>query len=137
MVHDNHNFPKYVELCGNTYAATLFVGKYARKLAEKYSNVISHAEALAWILSGVVPEGVKNYSERIKQRSQRSLMYAKESLVGVLDENVKNSVLESLRRSKKEGHLLYVYEEVYDKDLQARVRVLTNKIWYESQDLDV
>ena len=38
MVHELQNLDRYIKLCGSRYAATLFVGKKARELAEKYAR---------------------------------------------------------------------------------------------------
>lgn len=137
MVHELDNLDKFIEGCGSRYAATIFVGRKARELAEKYDNVISHAEALTWLLSRRVPDGVIQYGERIRQREQRPLMYAKEYLSNILDESVRISVWKSLEKSKAEGHLLYCYEEVYDGYRQARVRILTNKLWNELREMQM
>lgn len=134
MVHENNNLDRYIKLCGSPYAATLFVGKKARALAEKYDNVISHAEALSWLLSGSVPDGVRHYNERLNQREKQFLTYAEDSLDNVRDPKIRNSVIKSLEKSKVEGHLIYFYEEVYNYYNQARVRILTKKLWCELQE---
>ena len=136
MVHELENLDKFIERCGSRYAATIFVGRKARELAEKYDNVISHAEALSWILSGKVPDGVHHYSERIKKREQRYLDYALEYLTSVRDDKVRNSVLKSLEKSRNSGHLIYHYEDVYDYYHQARIRILTNKLWSEIREME-
>ena len=136
MVHELDKLNQFIEKCGSTYAATIFIGRKARQLAESYDNLISHAEAISWLLTGKVPENVKRYNELIRQREQRIFLHAKEYLSNVSDVNVRNSVLRSLELSRKEGHLIYMYEEVYDPDRKARVRVLTNKLWWEGQGLN-
>ena len=137
MVHELENLDKFIDICGSRYAATIFVGRKARELAERYDNVISHAEALSWLLSGKVPEGVRHYSERIKQREQRYLAYAEEHLVSVRDDKIRVSVLKSLEKSRNSGHLIYHYEQVYDYYHQARIRILTNKLWTEIREMEV
>lgn len=137
MVHDNRNLDKYIELCGSRYSATAYVGFLARKLAEKYENVITHAEALSWILSGVEPEPIRDYSERIERRSQRSLRLAHNYLSNIHDDAVKESVLSSLKKSKEVGHLIYRYQDVYDRNRQARVRILSRILWDKMHDPDV
>ena len=134
MVHDNRNLDKYVSLCGSKYAATIFLGKQARKLAEHYDNLITHAEALSWLLSGDAPRGVTHYKELAERKSQRYLQYVNKHLEGVLDRHVQDAVVESIKISMSNNHLVYVYGEVYNRNKQARVRVITNMIWYEMQD---
>lgn len=136
-VHDNKYLDKYEQLCGSRYGATAFVGRKARELAEKYDNVISHSEALSWLLSGVVPDGVRHYRDKLLQRSQRPMKYAEEYLLQIADEQVRKAVWISIQKSKNEGHLIYHYEEIYDPERKSRVRVLTNKLWYEIQELDL
>ncbi len=136
MVHELENLNKFIEVCGSRYAATIFVGRKARELAEKYDYIISHAEALSWILSGKVPDGVRHYSDRINQREQRSLAYATEYLSNVRDDKIRDSVIKSLEKSRNAGHLIYHYEDVYDYYHQARIRVLTNKLWSDIRDME-
>lgn len=136
MVHDNRNLDKYIAYCGSRYAATIFLGQKARKLAEAYDNLITHAEALSWILSGEVPQGVQQYSDLSKRRSQRYLQNATEYLKRVSDIQVRDAVLSSIKKSKSSGHLVYVYGDVYAKERQSRIRIITNKLWYELQEQD-
>lgn len=136
MVHDNRFLDKYIKLCGSVYSATIFLGLKARELAEKYDNVITHAEALSWLLSGHVPQGVYRYKELVTRRSEQYLDHAQDYLKGVSDSEVRDSVLKSLKKSRSVGHLVYVYEGVYSKCRQSRVRVITNKLWNEIHELE-
>lgn len=129
MSNTNEHFDKFVQLCGSRYSATVFVAAQARILAERYDNVISHAEALSWVLSGVVPNDILRYRDKIIQRETRPLQFTQSILSQVLDEDVKKSVYDSLYKSYKSGHLLYVYEGVYDEYRQARIRILTKMLW--------
>ena len=132
MVYDAKQFERFVEMCGGSrYAATTFVAKEARKLANQYNNVISHAEALSWIISGKPPKIISNYKKVLKIREKGSLNVAYNMLSNVQDEEVKESVLESIRRSNKADHLIYVYIDVYDEHRQSRIRILTRMIWDE------
>ena len=135
MLYETEILNRYINEFGGRYNATVFVGKEARRLCEKYDNVISHAEALTWLLSGVVPEGIKQYETKIKQREQRSLWYAKEYLSNILDEEIRESVLESIRRSKIKNHLKFFYGEVFEEHRRTRIRILTRKIWYEMKSI--
>lgn len=132
MLEDSKNFEKYVKLCGgNRYVATTFVSKQAKILAEKYQNVISYSEALTWIISGKAPKIISNYKYILKQREKGPLILADSMLSNIQDEKIKQSVLESIKRSNKVGHLIYFYKDVYDKYRRARIRILTNIIWDE------
>lgn len=131
MLKDNNKFEKYVEHCGSRYSATMFVAEKARKLAEKFDNVISHAEALHWVLSGEIPENIFIHDQIIQRRNQRSLVSANQYLSNILDEAVRQSVLKSLAQSRKAGHLIYYYDKVYDSGRKSRVRILTRKLWNE------
>lgn len=135
MVHENKNLDYFIQKYGSRYSATVFVAKEARRLAEKYDNVITHAEALSWILSNKTPEGIKHYKTIKEKRSQKDLQYANYYLSNIQDEDVKSAVLESLKYTKNEGHLIYRYKNVYDKYRQARIRILTNKLWDEMRNL--
>lgn len=122
----------FIKLCGNKYAATRYVAKEARKLAEEYDNVISHAEALTWVLTGEIPKDILSYyQDMVKLKRHRSLSAAYELIEYVLDEDIKESVVESYIRSLRAGHLIYYYHGVYDEYKQARVRILTRMVWDE------
>ncbi len=136
-VHNLENLDRYIQLCGSRFSATVFVANEARRLADKYQNVISHAEALSWVLSGEVPQNVKYYKDKLEQRSLRPLQSANEYLENILDDQVKQSVWRSLVKSNQSGHLIYQYIEVYDKYRQARIRVLTNMLWDKIRDEDI
>lgn len=137
MVYDIEKFEEIVKLCnGSRYAATMLVAKDARKLAEYFDNVITHAEALDWIISGIVPKIISNYKEIIQLRDNGYLNVASSILSNVEDEAVKQSVIESIKRSKQEDHLIYFYEEVYDVPRQARIRILVRMIWHKLKGQD-
>ena len=125
----------YDKLCGSRYSATVFLTREARNLCKQFDNVIQFSQALAWLLSGVVPLEVLHYKKTLKQREQRFLKHAEYILSTINDKHVIDSVYESYRRSLEFGHLIYHYKEVYDRDRQARVRILTRKIWYEQKNL--
>lgn len=134
MVHEIQNLDYFIQKYGSRYSATVFVAKEARRLAEKYDNVITHAEALSWVLSNKTPESVKQYNKVKEKRSQKDLQYANYYLSSIQDEDVKASVVESLKLTKKAGHLIYQYKNVYDKYRQSRIRILTNKLWDEMRN---
>ena len=131
LLKDNETFEQYVKLCGSRFAATTFLADQARQLAEKYKNVITHAEALHWILSGETPDNITKYDEIIRRRNRQSQGAAPGYLSNILDEEIRQSVLKSLSRSKKAGHLIYYYEGVFEPERKVRVRILTRKLWYE------
>lgn len=138
MIEDIKNFQKYVDLCGgNFYVATTYVSKKARELANDYNNVISHSEALSWIISNKKPAILNNYDDILKLREQRSLSFAIQSLSNISDEDVKEAVLASIKKSKEVDHLIYQYPNVYDKYRQARVRILCRKLWDIMQTKDM
>lgn len=137
MSNSNDKFDKFVQLCGSRYSATVFVASQARIVAERYDNVISHAEALSWVVSGSIPDGALRYKERILQRERQPLQFTHGVLNSIRDEQVSKSVYSSLLKSYKSGHLLYVYEDVYDKYRQARVRILTRMLWEELRQQNV
>lgn len=131
MLNDNIKFDEYAKQHGSRFTATMLVAEQARYLAEKHHNVITHAQALHWVLSGETPEEINNQDTILKRRKFSSLMSAKEYLSNITDTEIKQSVLKSLWLSNKAGHLIYYYKEVYEPERQARIRILTRKLWYE------
>lgn len=134
MVIDDRFQKLYDRLCGSRYSATIFITKEARKLCNQYQNVIQFSQALAWVLSGVVPQEIIHYKHLVHQRNLNATKYVDYILESVSDSSVRDSVYESLRRSTAAGHLIYWYKGVYDRDKQVRVRVLLRRIWYEHTD---
>ena len=48
----------------------------------------------------------------------------------IADKEVCNAVYDSYYDSKKQTHLIYVYNSIQDEPRRARVRVLTRMLWY-------
>lgn len=134
-VHNNKNLDTIVDRYGSRYAATVFVSNEAKRLCSKYNDVISHSEALSWILSGEIPYNIKHYKEIVEQRSQRPLKYAKERLLDIQDQDVRHAVQVSLENSIHIGHLIYFYQNVHDTYRCSRIRILCNMIWDEMKHL--
>ena len=111
----------------SVYEATMYVAKTARRYAEKTNNRVLHSEAIDWVLTGETPE-ILNQSHR------RAISYIDDLLSEVSDSLVCRSVRCSVYESTRNKHLIYRYIDVNDEPRRARVRVLTNMIWYRTSN---
>ena len=115
---------------GNRYAALSYVQRKARNYLKETDNLILDSEAVTWALRGEKPEIAdrQTYSQ-VKRRYATS--YIEEVLCYVDDLDVKRSVRKSIKASRSNQNLVYVYEGELSDSRSARVRILTNIIWNE------
>ena len=115
---------------GNRYAALSYVQRKARSYLKETDNLILDSEAVTWALRGERPEIAdrQTYSQ-VKRRYATS--YIEEVLCYVDDLDVKRSVRKSIKASRSNQNLVYVYEGELSDSRSARVRILTNIIWNE------
>ena len=115
---------------GNRYAALSYVQRKARNYLKETDNLILDSEAVTWALRGERPEIAdrQTYSQ-VKRRYATS--YIEEVLCYVDDLDVKRSVRKSIKTSRSNQNLVYVYEGELSDSRSARVRILTNIIWNE------
>lgn len=115
---------------GNRYAALSYVQQKARNYLKETDNLILDSEAVTWALRGERPEIAdrQTYSQ-VKRRYATS--YIEEVLCYVDDLDVKRSVRKSIKASRSNQNLVYVYEGELSDSRSARVRILTNIIWNE------
>lgn len=118
------------QLNGNRYAALSYVQRKARNYLKETDNLILDSEAVTWALREERPEIAdrQTYSQ-VKRRYATS--YIEEVLCYVDDLDVKRSVRKSIKASKSNQNLVYVYEGELSDSRSARVRILTNIIWNE------
>ena len=120
-------FQHIAESFDSVYGATMYVAKAARRYAEKTNNRVLHSEAIDWVLTGETPE-ILNQSHR------RAISYIDDLLSEVSDSLVCRSVRCSVYESIQTKHLIYRYIDVNDEPRRARVRILTNMIWYRTSN---
>lgn len=115
---------------GNRYAALSYVQRKARNYLKETDNLILDSEAVTWALRGERPKIAdrQTYSQ-VKRRYATS--YIEEVLCYVDDLDVKRSVRKSIKASRSNQNLVYVYEGELSDSRSARVRILTNIIWNE------
>ena len=115
---------------GNKYAALSYVQRKARNYLNETDNIILDSEAVTWALRGERPEIAdrQTYSQ-VKRRYADS--YIEEVLCYVDDLEVKRSVRKSIKASRHNQNLVYVYDGELSASRSARVRILTNIIWNE------
>lgn len=115
----------------NRYAAVYMIAKEARKRAEQCNNLISHSEALSWVLTGEKPKKLvlaeKRGQSMIPQSYFRTAVH--NELVEIEDDEVRQALALSLKLTRKNQNLVYVYNQIQDEPRRARVRILTRMIW--------
>ncbi len=102
------------------------VSQQARKLAEDSGNVLTHKEALTY-----AARGIKVDMEQFSAVNDFETKYINEQFCYIDDHDIKKSVMESFRKSKKSKSLRFVYIGITSKSKMARVRVLTRMLYYK------
>lgn len=130
LKNDSSDFKPWEEKYHNTFAAVQQIAKAARQFAEDSDNVVTHAEALTWVLRHEVPTSLEGKNIYYLNRS-KWLHDHIDSVVGLVDDEfVKRSAIESLYESLRNKKLMCVYINVVEEPRRARVRVLTRQLWY-------
>lgn len=117
---------------GNRYVATMYLADATRTILDRYNNQLLESEAIAWLLTGVRPPHLQ---EKPKPRPRRNWRKAwvTDRLSEVLDVEVKQAVLETVRRSKRVHRLEFCYKDVSDESRRTRIRILSRIIWTATQ----
>ena len=120
---DDYNFRKFLEVQDNKYGLILGVARQAKELSEDYDDLILHSEAITHTIHGTKP--------RLKDitRWESEAFEIKDMFCSIEDVQVCNAVYDSFYASKEEGNLLYVYNNIENPYIQARVRILTRLLW--------
>ena len=120
---DDYNFRKFLEVQDNKYGLILGVARQAKELSEDYDDLILHSEAITHTIHGTKP--------RLKDitRWETEAFEIKDMFCSIEDVQVCNAVYDSFYASKEEGNLLYVYNNIENPFIQARVRILTRLLW--------
>lgn len=118
----------------NSYAACMYVAKKARKLQEESYNVISESEAVEWAISDKRPDNLDE-KIKIKQEKEKDEIQPTDRLNSVLDsieqENIRIAVMNSYKLSIKFKRLVYDYNNIEDKYLRAKIRILTKMAYIQ------
>ena len=132
----NHQelLPKLVNDFGNIYVAVNYVAAEARR-RQATDTRLSESRAITWVLSGKIPEELSPDYQR-KQRKSVVISVIEDHLQDVSDDRIKAAVKQSIIKSIGDHHLLYEYLDVLDEGNKARVRVITNMIWYKLETLE-
>lgn len=131
MYNYSDEFAKIVQKINNPYALSLHVAKLCRSLCTEYS-VLLESEAISWIVSGVKPDILsqphRNISEMPIENIQTTI---NDAIEYVNDFKVQQNVIASIRYSISNHHLIYVYNDIYDAHVKARIRILVRMVWYQ------
>lgn len=129
-------FNQYVDKYKSPFAACNVIASKARNLAETNNNIVMHSEALSWVLTGDRPKILDDYEKsKRKFRSSICIDITQDTLSLVNDTDVKDAVETSIRQSRREKHLIYIYKDISDIYKQGRVRTLCNIIWDKLQTI--
>jgi hypothetical protein len=120
---DDYSFRKFLEVQDNKFGLILGVARQARELSEDYDDLILHSEAITHTVHGTKP--------RLKDitRWESEAFEIKDMFCSIEDVDVCNAVYDSFYASKAAGNLLYVYNNIENPYIRARVRILTRMLW--------
>lgn len=122
-LNDDYNFRKFLEVQDNKFGLILGVARQARELSEDYDDLILHSEAITHTIHGTKP--------RLKDitRWESEAFEIKDMFCSIEDVDVCNAVYDSFYASKAANNLLYVYNNIENPYIRARVRILTRLLW--------
>lgn len=134
---DKECFDKLSSKCESRFEAIQQLAKLSRQKMVQSNNVISESEALTWALTDEKPKDLKRRM-KIKETLQNVYQpvrfyqeqYMEDLLSSVDDIDIRHSVRKSFDKSKEAGHLIYMYINELSDGNKARVRILTNLVWY-------
>lgn len=120
---DDYSFRKFLEVQDNKFGLILGVARQARELSEDYDDLILHSEAITHTIHGTKP--------RLKDitRWESEAFEIKDMFCSIEDVDVCNAVYDSFYASKAANNLLYVYNNIENPYIRARVRILTRLLW--------
>ena len=122
-------FDEFAKSVGNRFDAVYAVGKAARKRAQDLDNVISHSEALSWLISGVAPSVLRR-RDYAQMQFDKLCEYIDRELSIVSNVNVRRAARASTLASIQAHHLMYKYtSEGTNEGDNTRVRIWTNKLY--------
>lgn len=129
---DCAQFEKYVRAFGGSrFAAINYVANVARRRRHSVHNCITESQALTWVISGVEPDDIQIYKERMKNLKQLEIQYVDDRLCYIEEADIREAVRASIEESRQVDHLIYLYNNIVNTAKQARVRILCNMIWDE------
>lgn len=115
----------------NRYEAVRMIAAEARKRANQCNNLISHSEAISWVLTGEKPSKLVVAERRGKNLMSDSLVtdILQDTLCMIDDIQIQRAVESSVKKTIRAKDLVYTYNNIQDESRQARVRVLTRMTW--------
>ena len=129
---NNKQMSELVRSTGSVYAAAMFAAYDAKELQKKAYYTISESKALEWSISGEPP---RDLEAKLKQRLKLEGLGESDRLDEILstidEDSLRVAVLNSYRASKRSNRLVYDYNGISNKDMRARVRILTRMIVIE------
>lgn len=124
-LREDYDFLERMNSSGCVYDVVFSTAQKARKLSEDSYNAIPHKDSLTYIA-----RGIKVDLEQFSNITDYETKYINEQFCYIDDDSVKESVMESFRRSKQTRSLRFVYKNITSHPKMARVRVLTRMLYY-------
>lgn len=121
-------FRQRLESADNRYAVIGQLARDARAMSAQYNYKLLFSTAITHVVHGTDPTD-DQYSADLYEDYQ-----IRELFCTVDDIDVRNAVYDSYFESKKQHHLIYIYNNVCDSGRQARIRILTRQLWYTCID---
>lgn len=121
---DDFDFRRNLEYSSDQYNIVKQVQSKARTMAESYENHIFHSEAITHVVHDTIPDIGYVYEDEYEAYQM------KEMFCYIDDKSVCDAVYDSFYESKAKNKLQYVYNDITDENVRARVRILTRQLWY-------
>lgn len=126
-IADELDIKRFEKLIGNRFKAVIYISKLARHRRELVHCVITESQAITWVISGIKPEGLYDCINNHLKLKNGVVLPPYDRLQYIDDKELVECVKLSVKYSKI-THLVYIYNEITDKNKQSRIRILTNMI---------
>lgn len=129
MYSDDKQTLKSLERSPDRFRQVCSIAAKAKQVARKYNGQLFHSQAITCVVTHQYPK----YDYKRDDTKLDCLI--KDSFCEIEDVDVRNAVYDSLMLSARNHYLIYQYNNIQDASTQARVRVLTNLLWYEASQV--
>lgn len=119
---------------GDRYAATNYICRKSIELNSSVGDSLSISESISWAITNEDPKDIKNRINQHMNLKIRKTRYLEDLMESVMDERIEQAVRDSFDTSMKTGSLTFFYNDIRDKEIKARVRILTRMCWFHCED---
>lgn len=121
---------KYLSKTDNVFEAVNMLSQDAYAIYHTYEGKLLKSECLTCAITGRLPENISKRKTLLEIEATYRSKYIREALCEIDDIDVRKSVFVTLNTSIENKFLSYRYLSGMSDGQKARVKVISNMIWY-------